>query len=95
MQRHILRLVRIGAGLGFVLLGVAGLFLPILQGVLFLLIGLALLARDWPLAQRLHTWLRARFPAIGRGTDNLRMHLAARWQRLTRRRTGPNSAKPE
>jgi len=50
----------------FVVLGVLGLFLPILQGVLFLLIGLFLLSSVSPrirlLRQRLRRRARARYP---------------------------------
>ena len=50
----------------FVALGVAGLFLPFLQGILFLLVGVYLLAlgsaRARLLRQRARRWLRARYP---------------------------------
>ena len=35
------------AGWGFILLGVAGLLLPILPGVLFVLLGLAILSTEY------------------------------------------------
>jgi len=50
----------------FVALGVAGLFLPFLQGILFLLVGVYLLAlgsaRVRLLRQRARRWLRDRYP---------------------------------
>ncbi len=50
----------------FVVLGVVGLFLPFLQGILFLLVGVYLLslgsARARLLRQRARRWLRARYP---------------------------------
>ncbi len=50
----------------FLLLGVAGLFLPVLQGILFLLVGVYLLslgsARARLLRQRARRWLRNRYP---------------------------------
>ena len=50
----------------FIVLGVAGLFLPFLQGILFLLVGIYLLglgsARARLLRQRARRWLRARYP---------------------------------
>jgi uncharacterized protein len=50
----------------FIVLGVLGLFLPILQGILFLLIGLALLSAVSPrvrlFRQRLRRRARARYP---------------------------------
>ncbi|MCP4329504.1 MAG: DUF454 domain-containing protein [Alphaproteobacteria bacterium] len=50
----------------FVLLGIAGLFLPILQGILFLLVGVYFLslgsARARLVRQRVRRWLRQRYP---------------------------------
>jgi len=40
------RIMRIGAGIFFCVLGFVGLFLPMIQGVLFLTAGLFLLAPD-------------------------------------------------
>jgi len=54
------RMARIAAGVICLGLGVAGLFLPFLQGILLLMIGLTLLSRDSQYAHRLLTWLRAR-----------------------------------
>ena len=45
------RIVRIAAGFLLLFLGVIGLFLPVLQGVLMILGGLALLSRDLPWAR--------------------------------------------
>ena len=61
------RLKRIGIwwlGWTFIVLGILGLFLPILQGILFLLIGLSLLSQSSPWAARLLDRLRERFPGI-------------------------------
>jgi hypothetical protein len=68
----------------FVVLGVLGLFLPILQGILFLLIGLFLLSAVSPrirlLRQRLRRRARARYP---QWTDRFEEaeQRAARWMR--------------
>ena len=43
-----LRVLRVAAGFLLLLLGVIGLFLPILQGVLMIFAGLAVLGRDVP-----------------------------------------------
>jgi uncharacterized membrane protein YbaN (DUF454 family) len=60
------RLVLIVAGWALLLLGVAGLFLPVLPGVLFLLIGLSILSMEYAWARRWVTALRRRFPAADR-----------------------------
>ena len=58
------RLVIVIAGWVFLLAGVAGLFLPVLQGMLFLLIGLLILSKEYRWAGRLITRLRAHYPRL-------------------------------
>ena len=53
-------------GYGFLVLGVLGMFLPILQGFLFLAIGLIILARHAPWAERLLNYLREKSPMLDR-----------------------------
>ena len=53
------------AGAGFLVLGVLGLVLPILQGFLFLLVGLYILSFEVEWAKRLRAWLVERFPQAG------------------------------
>ena len=65
-KNRIGKLILLGFGWAFVVLGVLGLFLPILQGILFLLIGVFLLAQVSPrvrlLRQRLRRHLSRRYP---------------------------------
>ena len=61
--------VRLGLGWTFVVLGVAGLVLPILQGILFLAIGLGILAPESPWAQARLDALRRRFPHAAQTYD--------------------------
>ncbi|MDH5747986.1 MAG: hypothetical protein OEY85_01620 [Rhodospirillales bacterium] len=51
-------------GVIFVVLGIAGLFLPFLQGILFLLVGLLLLSAVSPRARMFRMWLGRRFPRV-------------------------------
>ena len=55
-----LRIGRVILGVSCLVLGVAGLFLPFLQGILFLIIGLTLLSAESDRARRFLEWLRAR-----------------------------------
>lgn len=48
----------------FIFLGIIGLFLPLLQGVLFLIVGLLLLSGTSPWAKRLLDKARERFPNL-------------------------------
>lgn len=62
----------------FVLLGIAGLFLPVLQGVLFLLIGLVILSTEYIWAHHLLRRLHERFPKLARPLEIARAK-ARRW----------------
>lgn len=62
MKSGFKRTLKITLGWIFIVLGVLGLFLPILQGVLFLCIGMTLLAQEQVWAQKLLGRIRARFP---------------------------------
>jgi len=57
---------RILAGWFFIILGIIGLFLPILQGALFIIIGLLFLAPGNPSIQRLLAKLKKEYPHIFR-----------------------------
>ena len=58
------RLLKLTAGWFFIILGILGLFLPFLQGILFLLIGLFILSQELPWAARLLEKLKTRFPKV-------------------------------
>ncbi|BCX17268.1 MAG: hypothetical protein KatS3mg117_0950 [Geminicoccaceae bacterium] len=72
------RLAMLGLGYGFLALGVVGLFLPFLQGILFITVGLLILSRHASWAERLLTRLKARFPVFAR-TVVAAEELAHRW----------------
>ena len=73
-------------GYAFLVLGALGMFLPILQGFLFLFVGLIILARHAPWAERLLDQLRRRSPRLDRAitkaeakTHEWRETAEARW----------------
>src|SRR5215212_8732178 len=78
-------LLRQVLGWFFILLGLLGLVLPVLQGVLFLVIGVALVGRRNPLIRHsmlifkrfLRHWASARSPLVG-GAG--RLALRAQWK---------------
>jgi uncharacterized membrane protein YbaN (DUF454 family) len=82
LVRHLIQLL----GYLFLLLGVIGLFLPFLQGILFILIGLVLLARTAPWATRLSSALVRRLPRLAMTARASAARVEARWSRLWRRR---------
>ena len=86
MNARIKRVLVLIVGWGFILLGIVGLFLPILQGVLFLLMGLIILSSEYVWAHHLLAKLRQRFPKIS-GTAEEATKRAAAWLRhLSRQR---------
>jgi len=65
MRQALKRAAVLVLGWAFILLGIVGLFLPILQGVVFLLIGLIILSSEYVWAHHLLARLR-RYPAVDR-----------------------------
>ncbi len=66
MKARLKRWVLLGLGWGFILVGIAGLFLPVIQGILCLLIGLFILSTEYVWAHKLLAKLKARFPRIAK-----------------------------
>lgn len=62
MRRRIRHYVILTLGWLFIFLGILGLFLPILQGILFLCIGALLLSSESPLVRLLVMKLGRRYP---------------------------------
>lgn len=64
MNKKIKDLLITICGWFFIVLGIAGLFLPIVQGILFLLIGLLLLSKKSMWAKRILNMVRRRYPKL-------------------------------
>lgn len=64
MSTPLKRIAIIITGWVFIALGIAGLFLPVLQGILFLLVGLVVLSTEYHWARRLLGYVRTRFPKL-------------------------------
>jgi len=83
MKPVIKRVLILIAGWLFILVGIAGLFLPILQGILFIVIGLLILSSEYVWAHRLLQKLRTRFPKIAHVSEEA-ARKAQHWvQRIT------------
>jgi uncharacterized membrane protein YbaN (DUF454 family) len=80
MSRKLKRIAVVLVGWMFLLLGIAGLFLPILQGILFILIGLMILSTEYVWAHHLLGKLKARFPRLAHAADSA-SHKATAWVR--------------
>ena len=73
------RPVRITVGLILLLIGLAGLFLPVLQGVAIVIAALAILRKDIPLAERI--WQRWIIPLRRRSQQWLQVYRERRARR--------------
>lgn len=62
-------------GWGFIVLGIIGTFLPILQGFLFFAIGLVILSRRSPRVRLLVIRLGRRYPKLRHGIEVARVKL--------------------
>lgn len=90
MPRHILKtflashsvkaMLRIAFGWVFIVLGIVGLFLPVLQGILFIAVGIALLAHHIPLFATLRNAIYRRHPRLKRLVRRTRARLRL-WHR--------------
>ena len=84
MQPRSKRIVVLIAGWSFLLLGIVGLFLPFLQGLLFILVGIVILSSHYAWARLLMTRVRKRFPKIGRVADQAAVKASSFLRRVSR-----------
>jgi len=77
MERQIKRIAVLLIGWLLIAFGVVGLFLPVLQGVLFIMLGLLVLSRESETAQRWLRRARQRYPNV----DAKLKDWGTRWRR--------------
>ena len=80
------RFLILALGWAFIFLGILGLFLPILQGILFLLIGFILLSRESEWARRQLDRLKTRYPRFAEKYDEAEARAARLWNRVMRKK---------
>lgn len=83
MKKAIKRVFLLATGWFFLVLGVIGLFLPFLQGILFILIGLLILSSEYVWAHNLLNKLRDRFPRLSAKVDESHTRVSLWFQRRT------------
>jgi uncharacterized membrane protein YbaN (DUF454 family) len=74
-EENMARIIRLIGGTMLLILGLAGIFLPFLQGGLFLILGALLLSVDIPAVRRLVCWTENRFPRFGKALQWARRFL--------------------
>ena len=82
------RFFRFFFGIFCLILGVIGIFLPILHGILFIIIGLIILAPESKKIQRLIARLRMKYPAVFEKAEQMK-------QKYTRNKGDKCHARPE
>jgi uncharacterized membrane protein YbaN (DUF454 family) len=86
MKQRLKRYAVLALGWLFIFLGILGVFLPILQGILFLTIGLVLLSRESEWAAGKLGWLKNRYPRFGKTYDEADRRAMRLWERLRGRK---------
>jgi uncharacterized protein len=86
MSARIKRVAVLIVGWAFLVLGFVGLFLPFLQGILFLLIGLIILSSEYVWAHHLLNKVRQRFPKIAHIADEASAKAQAWMRRISRQK---------
>jgi uncharacterized protein len=75
------RFFRYTFGIFFLILGVIGLFLPILQGILFIIVGLLILAPESKKIQRLLDKLRQKYPGVFEAAERTQEKILQKFQK--------------
>ncbi len=78
MKAQVKRIGLLVLGWAFIVVGFAGLFLPVIQGILCLLIGLFILSTEYVWAHHLLNRLKRKFPKIAAQFENAK-EKAERW----------------
>ncbi len=77
MKKKAKKILVLIAGWFFILLGVVGLFLPILQGILFIAIGFFILSKESRWAKRMFVKLRRRYPEQYEKLEKLKQKISS------------------
>ncbi len=75
MKRDARHYIMLSVGWFFIILGILGLFLPILQGILFLAIGMVILSRRSPRVRLMIRKLAKKYPAFGKALKEARIRV--------------------
>jgi uncharacterized protein len=74
------KIILLTLGWLFVLVGIAGLFLPLLQGILFIFIGLIILSKESKVARDILHHLKEKHPGLFDAATKLRQRLVTKLQ---------------
>ena len=75
-RKLLIRIAQNVFGWAFIVIGALGVFLPLLQGVLFMVIGLTILSTRYAFARRILARLEHKYPAIHARVEGLKVRFA-------------------
>ncbi|NKB21279.1 MAG: DUF454 family protein [Alphaproteobacteria bacterium] len=88
MKRDVKHYLLLSLGWIFIFLGILGLFLPILQGVLFLAIGLIILSRRSPRVRLFNQKMGQRYPKYRAIQDEASARVKRLMAKFSRKKSG-------
>jgi uncharacterized protein len=91
MHSHVKKVAVLVTGWMFIAVGIVGLFLPFLQGILFILIGLLILSSEYVWAHKLLQRVRERFPKLSHVMDAAEKRVRGWMVKLRRRKSEPET----
>jgi uncharacterized protein len=80
MTKTVKRVLRHVFGWLFIVLGVIGLFLPVLQGVLFIVVGVSILTPEIPLFHRTMVRLEDHYPKVFEKAHRMKQRFYEVWK---------------
>lgn len=89
MRRLLKKWLILIVGWGFLFLGVIGLFLPVLQGILFIVIGLVILSAEYTWAHHLLQRAKQKFPGVAHHVEHAREFVERQMSRMRMQRPKP------
>ena len=77
--KSIRRVVVLVLGWALIAIGVVGLFVPVLQGILFIMLGLYVLSRESRMARGWLVTLQRRYPSVHERARRIKRNLKSWW----------------
>ena len=86
MDKQVKRILILVFGWVFIIFGVVGLFLPFLQGILFLLIGFYMLSHESQWAKKQFDRLKKRYPGLYHRFAEIKNRFADKYREIFHRK---------
>ncbi len=94
-HRQVKRALALAVGWTLIGFGIVGLFLPVLQGMLVILLGLYVLSRESKTARRILGRFRDKYPDAYAAMKRTKIRATAAWDRLRGGNPTPDEDEPQ